>query len=254
MKLLDARESMTVFSRRTPNGLQIIKVNLPRWEHIQGVPMPYRTWAVVTMQAPDGDGFPIDMERQLLEKAEVELLSRLPKDSAAAYMGSITHRGQIAITLQSKNGDLFQIAETGRVRGSRYVWDIYTAIDPQYEFLQLKMIPSLKEQRRIRDAEVLGALAQAKDNDAVPRPLTFYGLFPDKPSAEGAADYLTQAGYRVKPPSEMPGNKRYPFSLMIQKTSQTDAGSIEAVSAMVGETVTHYGGIYDGWSCEPVPG
>lgn len=254
MKLLDVKEAMTVFSRRTPYGLQIIKVSLPRWEHIQPLPMPFRTWAVVTMQAPDNDGFPIDMERQLLDQAEAELVSRLPNDNSVVYMGSIVHRGQIALTFHSKSGNLFQVESAGRHRGSRYVWDIYTEQDHEYEFLQKKMIPTLKEQRRIRDAEVLAALAQANDNDAVPRPLTFFGLFPDANSAEAAGEYLAQAGYRVKPPSEMPGNKRYPWSLTIQKTSQTDSTSIEGVSAMVGETFTHYGGIYDGWSCEPVPG
>jgi hypothetical protein len=253
MKLTDLKEPMTMYSRRTQSGMQIIKVSLPRWEHLQAYHFPYRTWAVVTMQAPDSDGFPIDMERKMLEQAEAELVSRLPKDGTVAYMGSITHAGQIALVIHSVAAGLFQIPESGRVRGSHYVWDVYNAEDAQYEFLQLKLIPTLKEQRRIRDAEVLAALANARDNDAVPRPLTFYGLFPDQPSADAAGEYLAQAGFRVKPASEMPGNKRYPWSLMLQKTSQTDAVSIENVSSLAGETITHYGGIYDGWSCEPVP-
>jgi hypothetical protein len=252
MRLLDLQESMIVFSRRVQTGLQILKVSLHRWEHLQNDPMPWRVWAVATLQAPDGQGFPIQSERDMLDVAEADLLSRIPDDGNTICLGSITHRGQHVVILHSKYHNVLGEPPTSRVRGQQYRWDVYTEEDPEYNFLHVKLIPNAKEQRRIRDAEVLAALAAAGDREEVPRPLTFYGLFEHQEWADAAAQELAAAGFRPSPASALPGNSRTPWSLMFQRSSPTDQQSIESISASAQEILNQCGGYYDGWTCEPV--
>jgi len=246
-------DNLVHFSRSVPTGTILLSVNMTRWEQLQRELFPHRIWAVTTLQAPDPTGFSSPAEAKLLRQAEEELAGRFVDNRTTVYLGALTHAGQHVAVFHSKSDNLLGNGPAHRILTTRYLWDVYYGEDPAYDFLRLKMIPSAREHRRVRDAEVLGALANAQDNTIVPRPLTFYGLFPAPQNAEMAAQQLLRAGFRPSPASQMPGNSALPWSLMFQRSCRTDPETIERISSAADEIIEACGGAYDGWSCEPVP-
>jgi hypothetical protein len=254
MQLLLSNEPLMAFSRRVPTGLQVIQFSMPRYEYLYTDPFPIRVFVLTKLQAPDAQGFPIDSEQSMIEQAQEELLSSLPNDGTIIYMGRVIHKGTCVLVLYAKFEGILGPGPACQIRGSRYVWDVHYANDPNYLFLQYKLAPSAKEIRRIKDAEVLGALTGAGDQPFAPRPIQFYGLFEHQEWATSASQELAQRGFRCSQPSAMPGSQRYPWSLMFQKTSSTEPATIEDLSASAQETINNHGGQYDGWTCDPVPG
>lgn len=251
--LFESRDRITHFTRRIASGLMVLRVNMTRCDVVLKEPHPYRVWCVTSFQVPDAEGLAGEAEGRMIEQAEREILQRIPNDGMTVYLGYMQHDRRHVMVLQSKTPEPLAPAPASRLRGSLYVWDVYTQEDPNNLFVKRKMIPTRKELRRIRDAETIQTLVDAKDNPDVPRPITFYALFTSREAADGAASALGRGGFRVgSAPSEMPGKGQKNWSLSVTKTSQTDSASIEKCSAAVDEACQAFGGVYDGWSCEPI--
>lgn len=253
-RLAPSSETLTEYSRELPTGRMVIRVGIAQSEKAMREGFPWRVWAVTNLQAPNSDGLPMDAEAQLLHAAEAELLADVPGDGNTLYLGNIIHEGRYVCVLHSRENGIFGQHASTRIYGQRYVWDVYIENDAAGEFLQRKFLPTIDERRRIKDQEVLSALAGARDNSVVPRPITFYGLFPKRESAEAAAAKLHQQGFRISAPSEMPGKADLSWSLMFQRTAPTEAATIDRLSAVAEGLCRQHGGTYDGWSCEPVEG
>ncbi|CAN5316622.1 hypothetical protein BH09SUM1_BH09SUM1_21570 [soil metagenome] len=249
----DQPSTYQYFSRKIPTGVMQLKTDLASCEAIQKNALPFRTWAIATMQTPDDEGFPMEAERQVLENAERELMGRVGSENTV-FLGSISHGGKYVVVIHSKDRQAVGHGPRSRIRGSVYGWDVYVDEDPDYFFVRYKLMPTAKEQRRIKDAEVINKLTAANDHLEAPRPLTFYALFSEKELADSAMNAFTTAGFRTAPASSMPGKGDYSWSLMLQKSSAADPMSIEQISAKAEEICHLYGGHYDGWSCEPVAG
>lgn len=228
-----------------------IKVNMTNCEKVLEGGYPLRIWAVCSIEAPDGDGLPLDAEYEMLLDAEAELLGRISDNGTTLYLGHMLHQGSHVTVMHSQaQGEL---AEGARRLQCGRGWNIYTANDPESKFLRLSMMPRRAELRRLRDTEVLQALASANDNAVVPRMLTFYALFPQKEGAEQAAVELDRHDFAASPPSRMPGNSDYPWSLMFSCMASTEPDVIEQISNLADDVCAHYGGLYDGWSADPIP-
>jgi hypothetical protein len=241
----------SLFPRQTDSGAMMVRVNFPGWEVLQRESYPWRIWAVTTLKAPDENGIAGDEEAQGLLDAERELILRVPDDDHTVYLGSVQHQFQHVAVLYTRIPDVLGNPPACRIKGRRYTWHVYTENDPDYNFLRINFLPDATEIRRVRDDEVLQALAGAHDNPNAPRLITFYGMFPHLRDAEMAAADLTKKGFRPTAPSEMPGKGYYQWSLMFQRVSTTDATSIERVSALCQDVCTACNGYFDGWECEP---
>lgn len=247
-------QDLTCFQRSTDSGPMLVRVNLASWDILQRDPHPWRIWAVTTLKAPDSAGFADAQESPLLAEAEKDLAALIADGTGTIFVGSIEHQCQHVAVLHSKSPNALSNTPTCRINGRKYRWDVYTEGDSQYEFVRHRVIPSLTEMRRLRDAEVLRALALVKDNQGVPRPITFYGMFPRLRDAEMAAIELTRKGFRPSAPSEVPARSAYTWSLMFQRVSPTDPESIERITSNAEALCASCNGYFDGWECEPQGG
>lgn len=229
-----------------------IKVNMTNCERVLGGGYPLRIWAVSTIEAPDRDGLPHDAEYQVLVEAEAELLGRITGHDTTLYLGHMLHQGS-HVTVLHGQAEGEALGEGARLIHGQRQWAVYTAPDPESLFLRRSMMPRRSELRRLRDTEILQALAEANDNPVVPRLLTFYALFPGRDLAEQAAGELDRSDFAPSPPSRMPGNGAYPWSLMFSCMASTEPEVIEQISSLADEICDRHGGHYDGWSADPNP-
>lgn len=244
----------TRFARNLSGGTMLLAVDVRSCERVINEDFTWRVWAVTSLQAPDQYGLPMDAENEMLAQALEELTVAIPNDGTVVYLGTMVHDGTLVACFHSAMPGLFGNAPSSRINGSRYEWFVYTEEDRSSEFVRLKLLPTPQEKRRIQDREVLDALAEAGDNNVVPRPITFYGLFRAEDEALSAARMLDAQGYRTTPPSKMPGKGEFNWSLSFTRTASTEYHTIDHVSATAHEICVNYGGHYDSWSCEPVVG
>lgn len=235
-------------------GVQLLRVDTTLAEQLaKSGGYPVCIWAVTSFLTPGGDGLPLEAEVRLISQEEQELIGRVINGGQAVYIGSIQHAGQHVSVFHARQGGVLGPEPACRYQAPRYLWDVYYNNDPAFEFLTVKMLPTAKEQRRIKDAEILQLMCDAGDNPDVPRPITFYGLFPDPTSASECSTELSRGGFRPTNPSELPGRSGYGWSMMFTRTAQTDPEDIERFSSMAQEICLRYGGMYDGWECAPIP-
>jgi hypothetical protein len=241
------------FSRYVPTGLMEIRVNISNCERVLAGDYPCRILAVTTIQAPDEHGLPINAEYDLLVESERSFLARLEsRGSELLYIGHILHQGSHVVVLHGADATAVDDQDAIVIRDGRRQWDVYTSADPMGRFITLKMMPLREELRRVRDGEVLAALAAANDIPTVPRLLTFYALFRTEAEADGAAALLDQNQFTASPVSQMPGSGDYKWSLMFSCVAPTEPEVIEQISALADSICAQFGGQYDGWSADPM--
>lgn len=212
---------------------------------------PVLVVAIARFQTPDAHGFPMEAENGLMVQAEAEFMSRAVTGEAL-QAGTLRHDGQNVCVAYAREEGLWGPSPACRFRGSRYTWDVYTSADPQAQFLRDKVLPTPAELRHLKNQAILDALASRRDMGHVPRPITFYGLFPTPETANFAANELSSRGFKTTPASELPGSGQYRWSLMFQRMCQTEPSAIEEVTATCDEICLALGGMFDGWECDPV--
>jgi uncharacterized protein (TIGR01619 family) len=223
-----------------------ILVNLGLRESVPMSSKPWLLWVWVCFQSPRPDGLSDGKEAPTLYKIEDALAPTLARECGAILSGRITMEGWREFYFYGETKDGFGSVVRDAMKGfDDYKFDVGEQEDLSWNQYLNVLYPSLEDQERIANMDLLDKLVEQGDVLTAPREVQHWISFHSEQSRALFREAAAEAGYRIV--GEHQSDGELPFGISISRIQSIEREFIDQTVIALLKLCGTFDGDYEGW-------